>query len=1546
MSISAFILRFIGSLAGALLPKGKQLYAERSAGKAPESAPADHAEEILDEALGRLGAVDLDHPWWKSALVELGAAAVRPDWFKKPHVQEWLGQPFVRRMLKVTAKARLTGAAVHQDDYEELIQSYIANSYEDRNYAESVISLAAAVLKASILGAVRDPGTAAIVQVTGEDQRDLLLALNEKVEAISQSAALNVPMEHFDEAVKENWRAELSRTSQDLLAWPTTLANEEWIPRPEYDQILRIIEDSNFSTTALLGQPGSGKSALMAVLGKHFQEERGWSVLAIKADLLDTGVVTEADLQARLDLPEKPSVMLQRLASHGPVVLLVDQLDALASYLDMHTGRLSALLNLVRRVGRLNKIHVVLSSRTFEFNHDVRLRAIDAQSLALEAPPWSEVEKILQSNGVHAAGWPADAQEVMRFPQALSTYLKLKARGQSEPFTTYQGMLDGLWNERVLHGEAGPRQAQLAYQIANIMAEEECLWLARARFDDQVEDVQALLASGILTAYGPQSSLGFAHQTLFEYALARSFALEAGRLSSYVIARQESLFVRPKLWAALNYLRTAQPSTYDSELHAIWTSTGLRKHLRFLLLDFLGQQVAPTDREALLLEQALRSPDERALAFKALAGSPGWFARFAESFVAEAMAEAGMADLMINVLASAWAFAPELVSRLLIDRWATVEANDRRIWLVLQSALAWLDSTLALAKHVVLRTEISPFHIDAVVATLGVSQPQIALELIRTYLDGMLERATIKAAELKATPRPHFDSVDAEVAWEIKSQPQRPIESLLLDAQNWDSLPALAENTPFAFLDALWPWYVLVLGALRTCSGEDEPAIGFPLLYAVDYRFDGESSFDLTPPALLAALVTAVEQAVKTDSKRFMSWATAEMAVELAPVQRLIAHGLAFDAAGLAQVALDFILSDARRLHLGSYENLQSSTKVLVTACAPFWSAEDVQRFESVVLAYKPAAPPRLSEPAQRRSWMRMIRRAQVELLRALPARNRSVSTQLRVEEESRVFPEARRRRSGGAIIDSIMDAAAMSDASDKDVMNAFRTLPDSTDWDHPKHWDKGGNIQLARAFADFAKTDPSRAVRLISQFAPEAGERAAGYALDSLSEAAEPLLVTGLFLDLSKRGFIGQEFRGSAARAIERLIDRKVSIGNDVIAALEGWLPVESIDAGGVEPDAEAETASASDREPQEKSESDDALGESLLWGAGEITFLPGGDYPVLEALIRARLARDESDQIIEMLTSYLGRCQGTRIWENLLRFLVYLRPGGVDRRAPFIQMVLSKLPQLAGSKASAYLLSQVQWYSPEVVAADLTRWRTLSGRSGRQGFGELTALIAVLQPQLDWPREWLDEIVSEKSLVDARTGAAVSAVNLWGDTKHRAAATDLLIRLLAAGEKGVWAAVFDLFRLVDELTPEGHTIDLLKAIAEQIDTAPLLSGTFVVERIGTLLPHEAELVGQIAGGLVKMWQSQLADMSTATAIAAPHLVDLATTLHRLGPATRELGLNLFEQLVEIDAYQARQMIDEIDNRFRDSATVVRPRLRRRARNSSRRRERDLTND
>jgi hypothetical protein len=82
-------------------------------------------------------------------------------------------------------------------------------------------------------------------------------------------------------------------------------------------------------------------------------------------------------------------------------------------------------------------------------------------------------------------------------------------------------------------------------------------------------------------------------------------------------------------------------------------------------------------------------------------------------------------------------------------------------------------------------------------------------------------------------------------------------------------------------------------------------------------------------------------------------------------------------------------------------------------------------------------------------------------------------------------------------------------------------------------------------------------------------------------------------------------------------------------------------------------------------------------------------------------------------------------------------------------------------------------------------------------------------------------------------------------------------------------------------------------------------------------LLPYAADTIAEIALKLVNGWRSDLANIASATAIAAPQLTDLAITLHRLGGASREAGIAVFESLIDIDAYGARATLAEIDGRF-----------------------------
>lgn len=80
-------------------------------------------------------------------------------------------------------------------------------------------------------------------------------------------------------------RDPLRLASRDLLSWPTTLPGGEWLVRPELEALRQRIGAEACSLTLLLGEPGCGKSALLARLGLEMQAT-GMPVLGIKADLL------------------------------------------------------------------------------------------------------------------------------------------------------------------------------------------------------------------------------------------------------------------------------------------------------------------------------------------------------------------------------------------------------------------------------------------------------------------------------------------------------------------------------------------------------------------------------------------------------------------------------------------------------------------------------------------------------------------------------------------------------------------------------------------------------------------------------------------------------------------------------------------------------------------------------------------------------------------------------------------------------------------------------------------------------------------------------------------------------------------------------------------------------------------------------------------------------------------------------------------------------------------------------------------------------------
>jgi nucleoside phosphorylase len=1314
-------------------------------------------------------------------------------------------------------------------------------------------------------------------------------------------------------------KAALVAASVDLLAWEKTLPNGVWMERPERNNIeARFRLDT--SSTVLLGEPGAGKSALLSKIASDLLGLRA-TVFALKADFLPTDVRVESDLQRELQLPDLPSRLILRLAALQPVFVFIDQLDALASQLDLRSGRLNVLLNLIRRIGGVSNVHLLLSARTFEFNHDVRLRAVDAEAVTLALPPWHEVKDRLAEVGIDPDRWPEKARDVVRIPQALKTFIGLVGGGRREPFTHYQAMLEQLWRDRIASADDSESLIALASDLAGQMAEEEALWLAASRFDERLNVLKRLEALGFIVRSENNLSVAFSHQTIFDYVLARTFVRSAGLLSTYVLERQDSLFVRAKVWSALSYLREAEVKSYERELLIIWRAKDLRRHLRLLLIEFIGQVRQPLNFEKTCMDEVLSTPGLRILGLKAIGVSSEWFVHFASNTIRDAMlgtdAEASQA---LRIIALNWSTSGDRIIRLIRERWLPYAQRDSYSWTAAQECPVWTAEVEEIGTTVLKRTPISIWQVGHTAATVAVQQPDVAMRLVRTKLDFLLAEAKRKPGP---PPFPVDGTEDERTSWYIEHRRSKEFDHLL-EAMEWHDLPSLAEAAPAAFLRQLWPWYLSVFSEVlaRSEGGSDKHIYVGQYVLEIDLDPSEARSASRDKP-VLSALQIAVEKLAENTPNEFLRWADDNSNVEMLAVQQLIARGYEVAVAQLASKALIWILGDQRRFQLGTRYGHRRATNNLVRAAAPHWSQEEITRFENEVLSYRPVVPDRLREPEQRRLFADLVRATKKDLLQAIGLeRLRPESRELQAAEQ-RALGDRFDRSIGevqGGWIGSPMETVAMAKAKDRDILKIFREIPDNTKWDHPTHWMRGGNIQLSRAFAEFARSDPDRAIRLMEQFDPLQQERAAGYALEAMADdAPNDSRVVEALVDLHARGFRADEFRQSAARAVEKIASRKDDISDEVISLLVGWLNL----SGESSEEVEGESINPMPGENNEEG--------SILWGLGNSSILPGGNFNILSALASILLNRKEAgrDRYLAILDDHFTRERDPNMWKALLYRLGNAGGSTPQSLSAFLRKLFGRFPKILATREAVVFLAHAQRWDDELVFELICEWEKSDRTFTQRAYGELVGLVAIAKDKENWAHARSEIIAS--GVDNMKIGLAHAAANMWSDERLRLMAGRTLVALLKGASKDLVAAVMDVFRLIEELVPDAPTVELLRALADPSVDMSSAPSHFVVERLQSLLPHQAPLVAAVAEKLVTAWRDKLGNMNSGTFSAAPQLTDLALTLHRMGGESRQSGVAIFEAMIEIDAYGARDTLTEIDGRFGLQQTVTRQRLARR---------------
>jgi hypothetical protein len=225
--------------------------------------------------------------------------------------------------------------------------------------------------------------------------------------------------------------------------------------------------------------------------------------------------------------------------------------------------------------------------------------------------------------------WPDYARELLRRPQHLSLFVQhLAGNGMPPAFQTYHSLLEAVLQNRVINQSWGEPAIEALEVVAGTMATEEELWLPAVRFQRKYRtELDHLIAADLLTYTPDLHRIGFRHQTLFDFVRARAFAARVVSFADHVLARQDALFVRPTVWSALHYLRDADSVGYHRDFRTLWERPDLRRHIRYLLIAFLGQVAYPDLLETEWLLSTVEDPTLRAKAVRAMEGNPAWFTK-------------------------------------------------------------------------------------------------------------------------------------------------------------------------------------------------------------------------------------------------------------------------------------------------------------------------------------------------------------------------------------------------------------------------------------------------------------------------------------------------------------------------------------------------------------------------------------------------------------------------------------------------------------------------------------------------------------------------------------------------------------------------------------------------------------------------------------------------------------------------------------------------------------------------------------------------------
>jgi len=827
------------------------------------------------------------------------------------------------------------------------------------------------------------------------------------------------------------------------------------------------------SKILVVGGAGGGKSSVLATTVERLRKS-AVPVIPISFDGPLDGLATTRGLGQKLNLPESPAIVLAGLSKGGPGVLVIDQLDAVSVAAGRRT-ELWPLFDILRReVERYPNLSLVVGCRSFDLEHDHRMRKLKAEGtviVEIKSLTEAQIDACLKVAKIDPQTVNLSLKPVIAVPLHLSMYLNLPTSDQVKVHDRDE-LFDRFWTDKerktsVRLGHTA-RWIDVIDRLTDWLSKNQQLSAPAYVLDGLTDDASAMTSEHVLLLV--DSRYRFFHETFFDYAFARRFVAHDFSLPNLLRSGEQHLFRRAQVRQVLAYLRAQDRPRYLCELEAVLTAEDIRFHIKNLIFQWISSLTDPQKEEWTILRKSASNTQVWRHVRAIAVGRPKWFDLLDSiGFFDDALASGDAAREQEAIWLIGWHQTLETrsgrVAELLLkyrkegDQWNNYLRYVCRSGEVFGSR-AMFDLFLSLIDTGVLDGFRPGFAVNdtwwEVLYTMAQKHPELACEAIAHWL----KRSVTTWRETGGDERlwQHIDR-----------------------GGGGDHVIRDAAKAPLAYTKQILPLVAEIVVELVVEFGDR--LMRDPLWSS---RTFGDNTIQIHS-TILSTLAISLEQLAKTDPNELDQLLEPYLNRPHDTIVYLVLRAWTAAPGRYADRLVDYLISDPRRLKVG-----YSSWNAGGGSASIYTSSQAVKTASSICTPDRFAALERViidltdDWEAKNPPIRGMI---QLALLRALDDSRISPAGKSKLRELENKFPQIEEKEplnSHVSIVGPPISAEAQVKMSDVQWLKAMRKYAGVQHRHDRPTISSGGEQQLAHSVQEHSKNDPVRFIGLADQMADD----------------------------------------------------------------------------------------------------------------------------------------------------------------------------------------------------------------------------------------------------------------------------------------------------------------------------------------------------------------------------------------------------------------------------------------------------------------------------